>query len=538
MLSYLVLLVSPLLIAEPDTVLVCPREYLNALQPWMAHRQNQGHTFQYVSNLGTADDIRGGIRKAARNGALRYIVLVGDADPAARSDPDVRSRCVPAYREPARVNVRWGSEPEIGTDNWYADLDDDHLPDVAIGRLTADTPEELSVIVNKSLAWERSADTGMWRRRVNIVAGVGGFGMLADTLLETAAKACITRGIPAEYETTMTYASLQSPYCPNPYGFQQTTLQRLNEGCLIWAYLGHGHRTTLDEIRTPRGDLPILEAEDIEKLHCVQGMPIAIFLACYAGAFDQSTDCLAESMLRRKGAPVAVIGGSRITMPYAMATLGIALLDEFFGNRRTTLGEVLLNSKRRMASPAAPSSQRKLLDSLATAISPDPANLSTERIEHLSLFNLIGDPLLRIRHPSSIHLEAPRHTEAGNTIRVTGESFVSGDVLVEFVCRRDRFKSQPATANRFKLSEDELQAMDLVYQQANDKTWKSLRISATRGYFEIDIEVPATAFGPCHVRAFVDGEQDCASGAVDVYVRRPSPAGSSSAKRISKQTAP
>ena len=536
MLPHLLLLVSPVLAAGPDTALVCPREYLHALQPWLAHRENQGHKFKYVSNLGTADDIRAGIRNVAREGDLHYIVLVGDADPLARSDRPIRSRCVPAHQEPARVNVGWGSEPKIGTDNWYADLDDDLLPDVAIGRLTADTPDELSVVIEKILAYERSTDMGEWRRRLNFVAGVGGFGMLADVLLEYAATTCITSGVPAAYETTMTYASLKSAYCPDPFDFQRITSQRLNEGCLVWAYLGHGHRTTLDHVRTPRGDLPILEAKDIEQLHCAQGMPIAIFLACYAGAFDQPTDCLAERMLRKKGAPVAVIGGSRVTMPYAMATFGIALLDEFFRNKQPTLGDVLLASKRQMALPAVAAGQRKLLDSLATAISPDPADLSTERIEHLSLFNLIGDPLLRLRHPSTIHLEAPRYAEAGKTIRVTGESPVAGDVLVELTCRRDRFKFPPASSNRYRMSDHDLRAMDLVYQQANDKTWIALRHTAPDGKFDMTIEIPENARGPCHVQAYIEGDHDCAASAVDVYIRKPLPAKISNGKRQAKQT--
>ena len=44
-------------------------------------------------------------------------------------------------------------------------------------------------------------------------------------------------------------------------------------------------------------------------------------------------------MLATPGAPVAVICGSRVTMPYAMAVLGTELLGQVFENRSETLGQ-------------------------------------------------------------------------------------------------------------------------------------------------------------------------------------------------------
>src|SRR5262245_56992685 len=159
----------------PDAVIVAPREFLPALQPLIEHRQQQGHRFEFVSSSGSAADVCAGIRRAAAGGGVKYVLIVGDAEPATRTTPAIVARCVPTHLHKAVVNVKWGSEPQIASDNWYADLDDDHLPDVAIGRLTADSPAELSRIVAKILAYEPSADFGPWRHRVNLIAGVGGF---------------------------------------------------------------------------------------------------------------------------------------------------------------------------------------------------------------------------------------------------------------------------------------------------------------------------------------------------------------------------
>src|SRR5438132_1668306 len=81
--SMLSVIVSCLLLAAeaspPDAVVVAPREFLSALQPWIEHRQQQGHRLAYLASGGTAAEIRAGIRKAAAGGALKYVLIVGDA---------------------------------------------------------------------------------------------------------------------------------------------------------------------------------------------------------------------------------------------------------------------------------------------------------------------------------------------------------------------------------------------------------------------------------------------------------------------------
>ena len=504
--------------AAPDVAVVCPREFRSALEPWVTHRTGQGHQLEFVSSQGSADQIRVRLRKLARTGSLRFIVLIGDADPAANKNAAIQARCVPTHKVPAKVNVRWGSEPELGTDNWYADLDDDWLPDVAIGRITADTETELEQVVAKTLAYERSPDMGHWRRQVNFVAGVGGFGVIADKLLETAAKRLITKGLPAGYETSMTYASWRSVYCPNPLDFQTETLNRLNNGCFAWIYMGHGHRDRLDSIHTPWGSAPVLELQNIGQLNNSQRVPIAIFFSCYAGAFDQETDCLAEEMLTHQGAPVAVICGSRVTMPYAMTVYGISLLDEIFGQQRPTLGEILLHSKQQLGT-ARDDEQRKLLDSLATSLSPNP-DLRAERLEHVQLFNLLGDPLLRIHHPQTIVVQAPQQTETGKTIEVAGQVPLTGTLTVELACRRDRLKFVPASRRPRGSSTPDWQAMNTTYRRANDHVWTSETCHVQRGPFRIKITVPGEAQGPSHVRCYLAGPTAFAIGAADVYVRR------------------
>jgi hypothetical protein len=505
----------------PDTVVVCPRTFCAALEPWIEHRRQQGYRPVWVANTLPAEGIRDAIRRAARSGPLRYVLLVGDAEPAASRDSEVRARCVPTHLTQAKVNVRWGSEPEIATDNWYADLDDDQIPDVAIGRIPADSPAELALIVRKILNHEDAAQHGAWQRQIQVVAGVGSLGTLTDAVVEMATKKFLTDGIPASYQTTMTYANWQSPYCPDPRLFQAVTIEQLNAGALLWVYIGHGQRRFLDCVPVPGGAFPILSVKETRQLQCAGGAPIAVLLACSTGAFDQPTDCLAEELLKTPGGPVAVLCGSRVTMPYGMAAFGEALMHECFRQRRSTLGEAFLQAQRRLASADVTSENRQLLDAIAAAFSPSADLLAEERREHVAMFNLLGDPLLRLPLPQEVSVETATEVVAGETLKIAGRCPLSGRGVIELACRRDRTKSVLPARSRFYPTDAFLRSFDAVYAQANDGVWSARSFVATGGEFQAELAVPPECRGPCHVRAFVEGQQDVAAGAAPVFVRRP-----------------
>ncbi len=432
------------------------------------------------------------------------------------TDPQVRRRCIPAHYAEAVVNVKYGSTKEIATDNWYADLDGDRVPELAVGRLPCDTAAELGRLVEKILAYERSVDFGPWRRQVHFVAGLGGFGPVADTVLEAAAKSLICEGVPSAYCTTMTYGSWQSPYCPDPRDFRDVTLGRLNEGSLFWVYLGHGQPWAVDEVRVPGGRFPILCSDDVAELACRHGAPIACFLACYSGAYDLRSDCLAEDMLRAEGGPVAILCGSRVTMPYAMTVMGAELLKQVFTYQRPTLGEAVLAAKRQMVDPGKPGRHRAALDAMARLISPSADELEAERAEHLDLFNLLGDPLLRIPHPLAVPLEVVPVVEAGATLKVVGHSPLGGRGVVELAVRRDRLTFQPPRRGTFDTAA--LADYTEVYQRANEPRLSTTARQFEPGPFTLELDVPANARGACHVRVFVESGKGCAAGGADVRV--------------------
>jgi hypothetical protein len=210
--------------------------------------------------------------------------------------------------------------------------------------------------------------------------------------------------------------------------------------------------------------------------------------------------------------------------------LGSELMDDFFGAKNPTLGETLLATKRRMAVSAGDgnptSAQRPLLDAVAKVISPDPGALDAERREHLLLFNLLGDPLLRLPRPSAVRIEAPTHAVAGQSLQVSLTSELAGDCVVELVCRRDRLKEPPPERQYYDGRDRILAGFQQTYQSANNAQWCQQALRCDTGRCEVTLEVPAEARGNCHVRAYVRGAQQYALGSTDVFVRKPSAAGS------------
>ncbi len=115
--------------AAPDAVVIAPREFMQALQPLVEHRQRQGHRLAHIANGGSAAEIRAGLRKVAAGGALKYVLIV-----AMRTRQRGRIRQL----RRGRCRRRWCGEREcemgqraaIASDIGTQDLDGDHLPDV------------------------------------------------------------------------------------------------------------------------------------------------------------------------------------------------------------------------------------------------------------------------------------------------------------------------------------------------------------------------------------------------------------------------
>ena len=65
---------------------------------------------------------------------------------------------------------------EVPVDARYGDLNDDRLPDIAVGRIAVDTVEEATTVVDKILAYDENTRAADWQRRAVFVSDNADYG--------------------------------------------------------------------------------------------------------------------------------------------------------------------------------------------------------------------------------------------------------------------------------------------------------------------------------------------------------------------------
>ncbi|MFY0540462.1 C25 family cysteine peptidase [Nannocystis pusilla] len=166
-----------------------------------------------------------------------FALLVGDAEPGGPIDADT----VPLGEV---VQVLESAPPmTIPTDNLYADLDDDDITDLAVGRITARDPAAVTAVLDKIVRHEQVRSVGPHNRRINMFASALGQGALVDSLVEKLVNTAVDE-IPYDFDITMTYGLQSSPYVYVPEQFSDKVVERFVEGSLMVTYIGHGSATS------------------------------------------------------------------------------------------------------------------------------------------------------------------------------------------------------------------------------------------------------------------------------------------------------
>ncbi len=516
-------LVAPQVLSAADVVVVRPKAWSHAIQPWIVYRQSQGHEIVELDSAASSEAIQASIKRVAAENTnqLKFILLASDVGVLPN-----QQIAIPVFYHSSTALVKFGGDERIASDSTYGDLDGDHVPDVAVGRIPADSPQQLQKLLGKAIDFERSQDAQRWRREVHVVAGVGGFGALADGAIEMTTRRFLSDRIPGWADVSMTQASPTSPFCPDPWRFSETTIGRMNQGGMFWVYIGHGHVKTLDYLRCNEQWLPIMTDANVAQVNTGPKSPIGLFLACYTGAFDAVEDSLAEQLVTHDNGLLAAIAASRVSGPYGLAMLSSGLLTECFERKTETLGELLLNAKRDMMQPnpgektASPKDQTQLLNAIASALSPEGYDLEAERREHVWMMNLLGDPLLRLNYPREVTLQELVQTSPGDQVKIRGTSPFAGELRLELAYRRDQMKPNLKQLDAFSPIPEDRQRAQQTYDSANARVVSQVDLAVADGDFTVPIEVPKDLpRGKYCIRAFLSGPSAWAAGYQVVTVR-------------------
>ena len=522
---------------------VCPKAWQPALEPWIKHRTAQGWTVELLAPQPDAKRQLAAIHQRHAQAPLTALLLVGDAvaDPNNELQPLVATQHVAS-----QVINQWRGEPQIATDLPYADPKNSGMPEFAVGRWPVDNAAQLKTVIAKTLAYETSRDFGAWRGKINLVAGIGGFGALTDAAIEQGARSIVLSGLPAGYEPTLTFGSWSSPHCPDPRKFAEAARARMSEGCLFWVYIGHGHPRGLDWVRMPdRQAYGIMECRDCGALPATKCAPIALLLACSTAAFDKPEDCLAEDLLRAESGPVAIMASSRVAMPYGLSVFAMEALQAGLVEKSATLGEVVRLAKVRALQPttaapndAAPNqaaaqhmmtvqhtATRKMLDNMAGLLTPGGLDSQKELHEHAHLLQLIGDPCLQLVHPEPLTLAGPAKARAGSKIELIAKAdpyllapgMKPGPVRWELRMPPGKLKEKMSAREKYLANDQQWAEMQKTYEASLDVVLAS-QVGSADNPWETSFTLPPDARGEYQIRCWLTHDHGYATGTHTITV--------------------
>jgi hypothetical protein len=220
---------------------------------------------------------------------------------------------------------------ETASDNAFVRLDDDLLPDMAIGRLPVQSAAELRSIVDKIVGYERTPAPGAWRRRALFVADDD------DPTFEATSDALIEEYLPPDYQAL----TIRLSAFAHPDESRVRIIEEVNEGVGIVSYIGHA---ALDVWAKEE----MFRSSDIASLHNGGRLPFVVTMTCLDGYFHHpQADSLAEEWLlaEEKGA-IACFAPTSETLPGDQEVLVEALFEAFFAEDARTIGEAIMQAKR------------------------------------------------------------------------------------------------------------------------------------------------------------------------------------------------
>ncbi|MFZ1507224.1 MAG: C25 family cysteine peptidase [Anaerolineae bacterium] len=271
-----------------DYLMIGPADFLAAAQPLLNVHSAEGLRVLTVDIQDIFDQFAGGHREPQairdfltyayffwQRPAPTYVALLGDGQYDFRNDTGRNlPNPVPPYLAPIDPYII-----ETVTDNALVSVSGpgDILPDMAIGRLPANTVQEVQDMVAKILAYQ-AAPAGNWQREIAYVAdnqpdpgGGGNFHNISNEIRFN----WLTADMTAQPIYTL------APGYPNYTAVRAANLAALGDGQMVMHWFGHGSKFRWGYSGTPR-PLGVL---DQSALPVRADLPLFLEWGCWTGYF-------------------------------------------------------------------------------------------------------------------------------------------------------------------------------------------------------------------------------------------------------------
>jgi hypothetical protein len=345
-------------------LIIAPPELVTAAQALADYRTSQGLPSRVASLTDVYNEFNEGLpepgavtaflRWAAANWSEppRYVVLAGDGTTDYCNRKGMNDNLMPPLLAPTAFGL-------FASDNAFADVSGDGIPDLAIGRLPVMTAAELTATIGKIVAYETAAPRS-WAFDAVVAADrpdeggdfVGeGERLLAGPLNGLTVKRVFLADLSLEQG-------------------RELLLKSLRFGACLTSWTGHGG---LDRLSRSG----VLTTADLTGLAGSGRPTVLVAASCLIGRFEiPGYDCLAERLLMTPmGGAVAVWSPSALSYNDVSSALTQRVYAEIFAGARDRLGDAVLATLRSYVPPAG-----------GSAADLDPR----------TVYNLLGDPALQV----------------------------------------------------------------------------------------------------------------------------------------------
>ena len=240
----------------------------------------------------------------------------------------------------------------LATDNPFVTVaGDDDLPDLYVGRVPADSPEEVEAYVANALSYLQEGSSGAWARRALLVAD-SGFGEATTLLIENLPDFIHAEQLDLD-ECTEGGWSVDD--------VTESIIDTVDAGVALLTFYGHGGHANW----TSGG---ILRYEDLDSFANGPAFPVVAALTCLNGYFDNawSDEVLAEGFT--VGGPdrgaIGVMATTRDVGGSDILDLGERLVRELYVEDNTQLGAAVTAARLGFIAENAWSTNAFLMTSL------------------------------------------------------------------------------------------------------------------------------------------------------------------------------
>ena len=513
---------------QVDYVVITHSTFAESILPLVEFRRSQGLTTMVVDIDDIYNEFSDGLfnpfaiqkflRYAYNNyqqPAPTYVLLVGDAH------YDYKGATVEIYNKdttfggtyklhPNFVPTYHGWAPasgETSMDQRFVNISgEDPLPDMLIGRLSVQTPEVLTTMVEKIIDYEKNPKIGAWQGTLIQVAD-DHTDKPNDGIFEESRDKLVQEVIPPGYDTRQIY--LRKIGSPN--NTRLKILAAINTGALAIEYAGHGGSQTW-------ADESIFRIEDAAGLRN-RYLPFVITTTCLNGQFDKPQQagnfCLSEQFLLGKYGAIAALSATRLTYGQANAAFDIDLFEALF--RVVHESPELAGTK---SIPLQPTLGYIVADAKISFLN---RIRNTDWIPGTESYTLFGDPASRLARPQldvKVELERIALNDThkivinANEIGVIRNSDIEGTGGVSFTrasdFSTDTFSAIAVFANNF---DDNIR--NDITQRVGGNVWRG-------EYGTVRIDVPNNALpGGGIARIFAYDDTYAAVGGTRFWVDTP-----------------